>query len=286
MTDADRASSGPSSRPLRDRVQATSERRESPVQRSWVWADGRWVFTRRVTIAPGGDSGSGRVPVIVLVHGLGMSALTYVPLMKVLAPHAQVWAPDLPGFGRSDKPDHALSLAELAEALQHWVTAAGIQPDCYLGHSLGAQVVNQLALSRPGAVPAAISVGPTRDPAARTLAHQAWRMVRDLPGEPFGLVPLAVRDYLSATPARMVQTMRDAMTLPVHERMRRLTHPILVVRGTRDPVVPHDWVRELVDLLPRGELAEIEGAPHGATFSHPGEMARLILDFLWRTRPS
>lgn len=263
-------------RSLRDRIQATPERRELPIQRSWIRVDGRWIFTRRTEVAAPGS------PVIVLVHGLGMSALSYVPLMKVLAPHAFVYAPDLPGFGRSDKPERALSIAQLAEALYGWLSVAGVEPDCYLGHSLGAQIVTELALSTPGSVPAEVAVGPTRDPAARTLAHQATRMAKDLPGEPFGLVPLAMRDYLSATPGRMLQTMRDAMRKPIRARRRRIQHPVLVIRGTRDPLVPRPWALELVRLMPRGELAEIAGAPHGTTFSHPGEVARLTLDFLDR----
>lgn len=267
-------------RGLRDRIQATSAAGEEPVRRQWVRVHGQWIFTRFVD-----EAGPG-APVIVLVHGLGMSALTYVPLMKALAPHAQVWAPDLPGFGRSSKPDQALGLDGLADALRGWVDELGVEPDCYLGHSLGAQIISELALTEPGRVPRAVSVGPTRDPAARTLAHQAWRMVKDLPGEPFALMPLAVRDYLSATPGRMLQTMRDAMATPVRSRKVRLRHPVLVVRGTKDPVVPTEWARELVDLLPRGELVEIDGAPHGATFSHPEEVARVALDFIDRTRPA
>lgn len=263
-------------RSFRDRVQATPERAELPVQRSWVQIEGRWIFTRQVTIAD--------APTIVLVHGLGMSALTYVPLMKRLAPYARVLAPDLPGFGRSSKPERALPLADLAQSLQRWVEVVEIEPDCFLGHSLGAQIVTELALSFPGAVRAEVAVGPTRDPGARTLSHQAWRMVKNLPYEPLGIVPLAVRDYLSATPDRMLQTMRDAMRKPTRARRARLQHPVLMIRGTRDALVPEDWAQELVSRMPRGELAEIDGAPHGTPFSHPGEVARLTLDFVERVR--
>lgn len=236
--------------------------------------DGLDVFTRRIDVAGPG------APVIVLVHGLGMSGLTFVPLLRELAPHAQAWAPDLPGFGASDKPAHALQLEELAGALNGWLDQTGLEPDCFVGHSLGAQIVAQLALDHPGVVRRAVLVSPTRDPEARTLAAQAWRMAKDVRGEPWALARLAVRDYITATPARMLRTMRDAMDTRVRERARSLDFPVLVVRGERDPVVPVRWSEELVGLLPQGSLAQIEGAPHGSTFTHAAQVAALVLDFV------
>lgn len=239
---------------------------------------GAGVFTRRAAVSPEG------APVVVLVHGLGMSGVTFVPLIRALSPHAQVWAPDLPGFGRSSKPEHALDLEELAQALREWVEETGLRPDLFLGHSLGAQVIAELELHRPGTVPAAVFVGPTRDPAARTLAHQAWRMVRDAPREPLALARLAVRDYLRATPSRIVRTMRDAMDTRGDERARALDLPVLVVRGSQDPVVPDAFVRQVVAALPQGELAVVPDAPHGAPFTHATEIAELVLDFVRRHR--
>jgi 2-hydroxy-6-oxonona-2,4-dienedioate hydrolase len=43
-------------------------------------------------------------PPVVLVHGYGMSSRYMAPLAEALACDFQVYAPDLPGFGRSDGP--------------------------------------------------------------------------------------------------------------------------------------------------------------------------------------
>lgn len=267
----------------RERLQTTSEASEHPVTRSWVHAGDHRIFTRR---ACGGEATGGETadPVIVLVHGLGMSGLTFVPLMQRFAGRAQVWAPDLPGFGRSTAggatAQRALELDELAEALAAWMGAADVRADCLVGHSLGAQIVAQLALTRPELVPRAVLVGPTRDPRVGSLLHQGLRMLKDLPREPFALARLAIRDYLSATPGRMVRTMHDAMDTRVRERARALDLPVLVIRGEHDPIVPADWAVQLRDLLPQGSLIEIPGAPHGSTYTHPGEVAELTLAFI------
>src|SRR5262249_30277802 len=63
-------------------------------------------------------------PTVVLVHGLGLSNRYMVPLAQALAPFYRVFAPDLPGFGKSDPPDHVLNVPELADALSAWMDAA------------------------------------------------------------------------------------------------------------------------------------------------------------------
>ena len=68
-----------------------------------------------------------RLPV-VLVHGLGMSSRYMVRAGQRLRAHAQVWAPDLPGFGRSERPRSVLSVSQLASALANWCEAVGLGP--------------------------------------------------------------------------------------------------------------------------------------------------------------
>jgi pimeloyl-ACP methyl ester carboxylesterase len=57
-----------------------------------------------------------RRPAVVLARGLGGSSRYMLPIAEHLALDLQVYAPDLPGFGLSDKPGHALTIRELADA--------------------------------------------------------------------------------------------------------------------------------------------------------------------------
>src|SRR3546814_16872650 len=68
-----------------------------------------------------------RLPV-VLVHGLGMSSRYMAPTAQRLASDFRVFAPDLPGFGDSGKPDHILSVPELAAALAAWQSVCALSP--------------------------------------------------------------------------------------------------------------------------------------------------------------
>src|SRR6476620_7295459 len=72
------------------------------------------------------DAAHGVALPAVLVHGLVVSSRYMIPLAERLAERAQVYAPDLPGFGRSDHPDRPLDIAGLADALAGWMRAASI----------------------------------------------------------------------------------------------------------------------------------------------------------------
>ncbi len=237
---------------------------------------GAWRLYARVSAAPA----PGGAPPVVLVHGLGVSSRYMVPLARRLAPDYPVYAPDLPGFGRSDKPARALALPALADALAAWLAAAGLERPVLLGNSLGCQVIVQCALRHPGRLARAILVGPTLDPRARTVRQQGWRLLvdafREAPSEPL----IAIRDYWRAGPRRVWATLRGALRVPVEEHLRRVAVPTLVVRGGRDPIVPQRWAEEVARLLPCGRLVVVPGAPHAVNYSAPEALARAIRPFL------
>ena len=119
-----------------------------------------------------------RLPV-VLVHGLGMSSRYMAPTAQRLASDFRVFAPDLPGFGDSGKPDHILSVPELADALAEWMSVCGLSPAALVANSFGCQIVTQLALSHPDLVDRLVLQGPTGDPCMRTPSRQLVCLCRD-----------------------------------------------------------------------------------------------------------
>ena len=90
-------------------------------------------------------------------------------------------APDLPGFGRSGKPNRVLSVPELADALAPWMEAIGLASAAMVANSLGRQIVVDLAVRRPELVEALVLAGPTIGPHARNAWVQIVRWLRDWP---------------------------------------------------------------------------------------------------------
>lgn len=229
----------------------------------------------------------GDVPAIVLVHGVGVSSRYLVPTGERLAPFYRVFAPDLPGFGRSAKPDHLMDIPELTDALAGWMSQAGPESATFLGNSMGCQVIVDLAARYPQRVDGAVLVGPTIDPKARSLFRQIARGAHDLLREPIPYWPLLAMDYWIAGPLRTIRTLKLAVADPVAEKLPKVQAPTLVVRGSGDPIAPQDWAEEMVRLLPRGQLAVVHGANHVPNYTAPRELVRAVREFLeGRTPPA
>ena len=188
---------------------------------------------------------------VVLVHGLGVSADYMLPTLIRLAPGFDVWAPELPGFGKSDKPAHVLDIHELADILAEWVRVIDIPSAVFLGNSLGCQVIVDLAVRYPSLVEAAVLVGPTVDTDGHTMIQQLWRGLRDLVHEPWSLWRILARDYLRTGTRRIYRTFRFALQDDVLKKCPAITAPTLIVRGSYDTIAPARWVEELASVIPK-----------------------------------
>lgn len=180
----------------------------------------------------------GRAPV-VLVHGLGVSSRYMVPIARHLGADLRVLAPDLPGFGRSDKPHHVLTIRELADALAAWMHAAGLTRAALVGNSLGCEILVELALRRPGRAERLVLQGPTPEPTARTAARQIWRYALTGRHERSPLGWVSVSDYALCGPRRLARTMRYMLEDRIEAKLPLVRVPTLVVRGSRDRIVSH-----------------------------------------------
>lgn len=250
---------------------------------------------KRVRIVVGGRPMHARValdlapagaPEVVLVHGLVVSSRYMVPTAARLAPDCRVYAPDLPGFGRSAAPPHALDIPGLADALAGWMRALGLGRVALVGNSLGCQVIVELALRYPEHVERLVLTGPTMDRRGRTVLEQARRLLLDVPRERLSLLAPWMRDYFSAGARRTLRTFWYGLTDPVEAKLPRVQVPALVVRGERDPIVPQAWAEEVARLLPMGRLVVIQSAGHNPMWDCPAAFNRVVLDFLAADAPS
>jgi len=86
---------------------------------------------------------------LLLVHGLGDEADSWRRVLRPLAQSTRVVALDLPGFGRSAKPDIAYTLPLYTHVIQELVQALDIQRAVLVGSSLGAAICQSIALEEP-----------------------------------------------------------------------------------------------------------------------------------------
>ena len=219
-------------------------------------------------------------PTVVFVHGLLVSSRYAVPTALRLAPYFRTYVPDLPGYGKSVKPGHVLTVPELADALGAWMDAIGLGRVALVSNSFGCQVAADFTARYPERVERLVLAGPTTDPQRRTAHQQIGWWLLDVPLEPRSLYLVVVRDLLDAGPRRALRMFQHMLEDRIEEKLPHVPVPTLVVRGSRDTVVPQRWVEEATRLLPQGRLVVIRGAPHTLNYNAPRALVRVVRSFL------
>src|SRR5215467_10265309 len=88
-------------------------------------------------------------PPVVFVHGLGSAGyLEWRFNLPAVARSHRVFAPDLPGFGRSDQPARGYGIPLFASVIEEYISERGLRP-VLVGASMGGRVEVEVALRGP-----------------------------------------------------------------------------------------------------------------------------------------
>ena len=251
------------------------------------------------------DVGAG--PAVILVHGYLASHAAWHAVVAPLAAHFRVIAPDLPGFGESEKPPpsrYAYTTAAFAESLVDLIAALDVNRASIIGHRMGSAVALTTAIAYPDLVERLVLVTPDLYPRrpsrwerAATAPVVGGLVFKQLAGPRLFLryfdpwsppaAPVSARmlewiDAFSAPAAREAAhaTMRAlADTRALLARLSRATAPTLVCCGGRDDAVRLGQGRQLARDLPRGRL-ELFDAGSSPEDERPDEFARRVTAFL------
>jgi 2-hydroxy-6-oxonona-2,4-dienedioate hydrolase len=226
-----------------------------------------------------GEAPPARIPV-VLVHREIVSSTYMIPLGEHLAPSFRVYAPDLPGYGDSYKPQRFLNVAELADALAEWHAAMALPPAHFISNSFGCNVLVEFAIRHPERVERLVLQGTPTEPGARGILTNLIRWQLNGHRQPKGMGEIQKVDYRKAGIRRGLYTFKLQRTHPVEQRLPHVRQPTLAVHGTRDPITPVRWGEQIARLLPNARLAVLPGLTHTINFYFPLELTRIARPFL------
>ena len=92
----------------------------------------------------------GRGSPVVFIHGLGSSGyMEWRHTLESVATRHRVFAPDLPGFGRSDKPRVRYTIPYFARFVRRYMENRGLRSAALVGTSLGGRIALEVALEEP-----------------------------------------------------------------------------------------------------------------------------------------
>lgn len=104
-------------------------------------------------------SEAGEGPPVLLLHGVVFAGNAFwLDTQAALAPHARTIAPDLPGWGDSDKPEVAYTAEFYHGFLEKFMDALNIDQAVLVGHSMGGLLSTSFALHHPGRLRGLVSV--------------------------------------------------------------------------------------------------------------------------------
>jgi haloalkane dehalogenase len=248
---------------------------------------------------------------VLLIHGEPTWSFLWRRIVPKLAPHARAVAPDLIGFGKSDKPTDVgwYSYDRHVASVERVVLELGLERITLVVHDWGGPIGLRVAvehaerIDRIVILDTGISAG--RPPSEMWLRFRA--VVREVGGEldigrlveagtAQGLADdvRAAYDAPFPTPESKAGPLafpEQVPTEPEHpntgpmNRVRDALHawekPVLVVWGADDAVLPARVAERFVETIPGAQgPAFVEGASHFLQEDRPDEVAARILDFL------
>lgn len=194
------------------------------------------------------EMGQGQ-PALVLVHGWCAGHEYWQGVMPALAKKYRVIALDLPGHGKSDKPQVAYTMDYFAGAVQAVIKQAGLQRPVLAGHSMGTPVVRQVIRHNPQKVRALIIVDGalglgTKDPKVLAQYTQERNMLMEGMKKDFAKT---VRPFLmSMMGPSIAPAQRDMVMNKVLSCTPRVA--VSAMQGMGDPKIWQEEPRDLPTL--------------------------------------
>lgn len=238
---------------------------------------------------------------IVLIHGLGASAERWECVMPYFTKKYRVIAPDLIGFGLSDKPNADYTIDFFVKFLSDFLDSLEIKEATLVGSSLGGQIVAEYAISNPTKLEKMVLVSPSgvvdySTPALDSYITAALHPNKDnvknafqiMSGNDKHVKQEIVELFLNrislpnAKMAFMSALMSNRNAKISCEKLANVSIPSLVIWGLLDPVIPIENAKLFFSCISNCQYIEMEGCGHTPFVDMPQKFSEIILKFLNR----
>lgn len=246
---------------------------------------------------------------IVVLHGWGLNANIWTPVVPALSAIGRLHRLDLPGYGESPWPENCpLTFANLCE-----LTLAALPQRCHLiGWSLGGLVATELALRHPHRFYSVTSVAsspyfpatadwPGIDPHvlttfAKQLSKDFKRTVERFLalqsyGSPHARADVKqIKEWLFAKPMASVEVLDASLDMLAHvdlrPRLPELSVPFFRIYGKLDALVPKAVASRVTEMIPTSPYYIAEKCSHAPFISNTQEFLAHLIPFIQQHQPA
>jgi pimeloyl-ACP methyl ester carboxylesterase len=252
------------------------------------------------------EVGSGEPVIMLHGSGPGVSALAnWQHNIPTLAQRFHVLAPDIVGFGATERPDDVIySLRSWTDHVWAFLDAHGIKNTAIVGNSLGGRIALQMATDLPDRITKMVLMGApgvgmtlTDGLAALRAYEPSHDAMRELLRNYFAVDPAMITDELVANRYEAsiadgaYEAYRAMFFDPRHagselgiteNEVRAIATPTLLVHGREDKVVPVAVSVTMLGLLPNADLHVFSACGHWTQIERAAEFSALVADYLSR----
>ncbi|WP_010479066.1 alpha/beta fold hydrolase [Acaryochloris sp. CCMEE 5410] len=252
-----------------------------------------------------GDSGSA----VILLHGGG----GYIELWKYnifeLAKHHRIYAFDMVGAGRSERPNTDYTYDFMAQFTREFMKVLDIPKASLIGKSAGGGVALTFALKFPALIDRLVLAGsaglgpeinlllrittitglgkllssPTKS-GLRMLCKQSVYnsnlITEEMVDEFYQMAILPGAAAATINLGRSIFNVWGQFSQPITERLQTITAPTLIIWGQQDPMVPVSHGQNAAQIMPNARLEIFEECGHWSSIEHPQKFNQVILGFL------
>lgn len=256
------------------------------------------VMNYRIRYAESGNATSH----VLLVHGLGGSADSWIRNIDAFGRHFHVVAPDLLGFGRSDKPKIRYDMKMFTKFIDRFMDSAAIKTASIVGSSLGGQIAAEFAISHTTRLEKLVIISPAGIPPREFKGTaQLGRYVKMLDAEDLDDVRAALaqmscdrsslsEDYVKnvfeyvkmpGTRHAFLSSLQESAKAPrLAHRLKSMKIKTLVLWGKNDSFIPVKYCHPFISGAENFRLLLIEKCGHRPYAERPDVFNRAVIDFL------
>jgi pimeloyl-ACP methyl ester carboxylesterase len=243
------------------------------------------------------EAGPATAPALFYLHGTFLGNL-WLDYHRALAQHFHVFAPDIPGFGLTERPDWMRDMSDYTLYLRDLLDTLQLEKPYLVGHSLGGWMALEVAVwfpERVGKLVLSNSAGirvkghPIAHLFAMTPQEIAFACFDDLMAAAPLMPPEINEEYLFSQ-YRQRTTLASLAWNPDYDpklerRLARLTIPTLIIWGENDRLISPHYADAFHRLIAGSQLVKLPATAHMPMFEKPQEWSETIIRFLAESTP-
>lgn len=237
---------------------------------------------------------------LLLIHGLGARSEDWTPEMPAYAKNGfRVYAIDLLGCGRTDRPDIAYTIDQQAGLIYGFLQAVHVNRTGVIGWSMGGWVALEFALRHPERVNRLVAMDSaglkfqtslTPEILEPNTIPQLKRLETLLMARTYYIPAFVQRDLLRAMEHNRPVVHRTLESLLTEEgdltgRLDELRMPVLLVWGAHDELIPPSIGLRMHETIPQSVLELYSGCGHLGPATCSDRIVPRVLGFLHSQPP-